>query len=144
MNKVIKVVVGVGVALLIVITVQAQQMSKTMSPAGAAVYIVSPSNGEVVPGTFNVIFGLSGMGVAPAGIDRQNTGHHHLLVDGARLPDLNMAMGDVVTHFGGGQTQTSLTLPAGNHTLQLILGDLLHVPHAPPVVSEIITVTVAN
>jgi len=122
----------------------AHAQTKTSAPEDAAVYIVSPANGETVPPTFNVVFGLTGMGVAPAGVVRENTGHHHLLVDGVTLPDMNMPMGDVVTHFGGGQTQTTLTLPPGTHTLQLILGDHLHIPHEPPVASEVVTITIAN
>lgn len=144
MNRSIKIFTGLVVAVLVVFTVQAQQLSKSSSPDDAAVYIGSPANGAVVPTTFTVMFGLSGMGVSPSGVERQNTGHHHLLVDGAMLPDLNMPLGDVVTHFGGGQTQTTLTLTPGEHTLQLILGDYVHLPHEPPVVSQVISITVAN
>ncbi len=120
----------------------AQQPEKTAAPEGAMAYIVSPVNGATVPTTFTVVFGLQGMGVAPAGVQANNTGHHHLLVDGAAMPDMNMPLGTAVTHFGGGQTQTTLTLTPGQHTLQLILGDHLHIPHNPPVVSEKITITV--
>ena len=45
-------------------------------------------------------------------------------------------------HFGGGQTEVELTLPPGRHTLQLVLGDHLHIPHDPPVVSQPVTITV--
>jgi len=117
-------------------------MEKTPSPDGAQAYIVSPANGATVPTTFDVVFGLQAMGVAPAGTQVNNTGHHHLLVDAAQLPDLNAPMGANVTHFGAGQTQTTLTLTPGEHTLQLILGDYLHIPHNPPVLSEKITITV--
>lgn len=131
--------------VLVLATVSSQaQPARSMAPEAAAVYIASPANGAVVPGTFVVEFGLSGMGVAPSGVERDNTGHHHLLVDGMTLPDLSMALGESVIHFGGGQTQTTLTLPPGTHTLQLILGDYLHVPHQPPVVSEVVTITVVN
>ncbi|MDT8429219.1 MAG: DUF4399 domain-containing protein [Pseudomonadales bacterium] len=121
----------------------AQQMPKTPAPAGASAYIVSPQNGATVPPTFKVVFGLNGMGVAPAGVQAANTGHHHLLVDGESLPDFNLPLGTQVTHFGGGQTETTLSLSPGQHTLQLILGDHLHIPHEPPVVSEIIRITVS-
>lgn len=113
----------------------------TPSPEGAHAYIISPVNGATVPTTFTVRFGLMGMGVAPAGTDKANTGHHHLLIDG-KMPHMGMPMGSEVKHFGGGQTETTLTLEPGKHTLQLILGDKAHVPHNPPVVSESITVTV--
>ncbi len=109
---------------------------ETSAPGGAKVYIISPQNGEVVSSPFKVKFGLSGMGVAPAGVDKKNTGHHHLLVDGKSLPDMHKAMGKQVKHFGGGQTETTLMLDAGQHTLQLILGDKNHIPHKPAVVSE--------
>ena len=117
-------------------------MPKSVSPANAEVYIISPKDGETVPATFTVKFGLKGMGVAPAGTDKANTGHHHLLVDYEGLPDANMPMGKDVKHFGGGQTETELTLAPGKHTLQLILGDKSHVPHDPVVVSDKITITV--
>ncbi|GLQ32594.1 DUF4399 domain-containing protein [Litoribrevibacter albus] len=111
------------------------------APANAQAYIISPQHGETVDQTFTVKFGLTGMGVAPAGMDRKHTGHHHLLVDG-KLPPMDQPMGKNVKHFGGGQTETTLTLTPGTHTLQLILGDMKHQPHNPPVVSEPITITV--
>lgn len=114
----------------------------TESPEGAQVYIISPNNGETVPSTFTVKFGLQGMGIAPAGIDKAKTGHHHLLVNAKSLPPFDQPMGSDVKHFGGGQTETTLTLPPGNHTLQLILGDKNHIPHNPPVVSEVVKVIV--
>lgn len=118
----------------------AQDLSSP-SPAGAEAYIISPANGATVSETFTVQFGLRGMGVSPAGIERENTGHHHLIVDGT-VPEAGKPMGSEVKHFGGGQTETTITLPKGEHTLQLILGNHYHVPHNPPVVSEQITVTV--
>ncbi|MEW6994741.1 DUF4399 domain-containing protein [Colwelliaceae bacterium MEBiC 14330] len=113
-----------------------------MAPATANVYIISPKDGETVESTFTVKFGLKGMGVAPAGVERQNTGHHHLLIDKDTLPAFNKPMGGDVIHFGGGQTETTLTLPKGQHTLQLMLGDHHHIPHKPAVVSKKITITV--
>lgn len=114
----------------------------TPSAKGAAVYIVSPANGETVASPVKVVFGLSGMGVAPAGTDKENTGHHHLLVDSKKLPAMDQRMGQEVKHFGGGQTETMLELTPGKHTLQLILGDKGHVPHQPALVSEVITIIV--
>lgn len=118
------------------------QMPRQAAPEEARVYFVTPAHGQVVPQTFTVVFGLSGMGVAPAGIEMANTGHHHLVVNGGDDIGMDMPLGDNVTHFGLGQTETTLTLPPGEHTLQLILGDFLHIPHDPPVVSEKITVIV--
>jgi len=114
----------------------------TPSAKDAKVYIVSPKDGETVTSPVKVVFGLSGMGVAPAGVEKKNTGHHHLLVDGKKLPDTNNPMGKSVKHFGGGQTETLLDLKPGQHTLQLILGDKAHQPHKPPLVSDTITITV--
>ncbi|TQV85006.1 DUF4399 domain-containing protein [Aliikangiella coralliicola] len=114
----------------------------TKSPENAKVYIIEPKNGEEVSTTFTVRFGLSGMGVAPAGVDKPNTGHHHLLIDANSLPAHGVPMGGEVMHFGGGQTEVELTLTKGKHTLQLILGDKLHIPHEPMVVSEQIMVIV--
>ena len=116
------------------------------SPPGAKVYIISPKDGEVVSKTFTVRFGLANMGVAPAGVKVPNTGHHHLLIDLETLPDMEkpLAFSENVRHFGGGQTETEITLAPGKHTLRLLLGNYLHIPHKPPVLSEKITVTVKN
>ena len=91
-----------------------------------------------------VRFGLKGMGVAPAGVNQPNTGHHHLLVDWPRRPTSTrrLPVTDNIKHFGAGQTETELTLPPGKHTLQLVLGDHLHIPHEKPIVSQKITITV--
>lgn len=114
------------------------------APDSAEVYFIAPSNGETVTSPVTVKFGLRGMGVAPAGVDKPDTGHHHLLVDLATLPNLDESLPatDHIKHFGGGQTETTLDLPPGEHTLQLLLANYVHVPYAPPVVSDKITVTV--
>lgn len=116
---------------------------RTPSPAGAIVYIVSPADGATVSSPVTVVFGLKGMGVAPAGTEKEKTGHHHLIID-APLPGLDdpIPADDNHKHFGGGQTETTIELPPGEHTLQLLLGDLNHVPHEPPVTSDRITITV--
>lgn len=114
------------------------------APEGASVYFIEPADGATVPSTFMVKFGLSGMGVAPAGVDRKNTGHHHILINLDELPDMTQPLpaNDQVKHFGGGQTETTLTLEPGEHTLQLLLGNHVHIPHDKPVISEKITITV--
>ncbi len=111
---------------------------------GAQVYFIEPADGAVVGQTFSVKFGLSGMGVAPAGTDREYTGHHHILIDLESLPDMTVPLpaNDNIKHFGGGQTETTLTLEPGTHTLQLLLGNHIHIPHDNPVMSEKITITV--
>ena len=121
----------------------AQTLPRTASPAGAKVYFIAPKAGAVVTGEVTVRFGLKGMGVAPAGTAAENTGHHHLIIDSPLPPlDRPVPMDDKHVHFGKGQTETTLTLPPGTHTLQLLLGDHLHIPHQPVVASEKITVTV--
>jgi len=114
------------------------------SPPDATLYIIEPIDGATVSKTFKVIFGLSGMGVAPAGTNIENTGHHHILIDMDKLPDLTKPLPatDQIRHFGGGQTETELTLAPGEHTLQILLGNYAHVPHDKPVISEKITITV--
>jgi hypothetical protein len=114
------------------------------APADARVYIISPADGDVVSSPVTVKFGLSGMGVAPAGVEKAATGHHHLLIDLETLPDPGQPLpaDDHHKHFGGGQTETTVDLAPGQHTLQLIMGDHNHVPHDPPVVSDKITITV--
>jgi len=121
---------------------QADESQRAQSPEGARLYIISPANGETVNKTVTVKFGLQGMGVSPAGLDKAATGHHHLIIDGDVLPDLNKPMGSEVMHFGGGQTETTIELSKGKHTLQLILGDYRHIPHNPPVISEKVTIYV--
>lgn len=117
----------------------------TPAPADARVYFIAPKDGATVRGPVTVVMGLSGMGVAPAGVQVRNTGHHHLLLD-VPLPPLAQPVPKDLQHrhFGGGQTQTELELSPGEHTLQLLLGDWSHVPHTPPVYSETITITVVE
>jgi hypothetical protein len=116
----------------------------TPAPDGAELYIITPANGEQISGPVTVRFGLRGMGVAPAGVDREKTGHHHLLIDVAEMPamDKPLPSDGNYRHFGGGQTEVTLDLPKGTHTLQMVLGDKDHIPFDPPIVSEKITVTV--
>ena len=97
-------------------TAEAAQMERTEASANAQAYIISPQDGEVVGKTFKVKFGLNGMGVAPAGVDVKHTGHHHLLIDKDELPAMDKPMGGDVVHFGGGQTETMVTLEPGEHT----------------------------
>ena len=118
--------------------------ARRVAPPGAAAYIIEPAGGAVVASPVRVVFGLRGAGIAPAGVEREGAGHHHLLVD-AELPgDLSLPLpnNDNYRHFGGGQTEASIELAPGQHTLQLVLGDELHIPHDPPIVSERITIEV--
>jgi Domain of unknown function (DUF4399) len=133
-------VVAIGLLSALVVA----QVARTKSVEGARAYIISPKNGETVGAKFVVQFGLRGMGVAPAGVNHPNTGHHHLLVDLAKDPDMGapLPVSDNIRHFGNGQTEVELTLSPGKHTLQLLLGDYIHVPHEKPVLSEKITITV--
>jgi len=116
---------------------------RSPSPKGAKVYFEAPYNGAYVPETFVVKFGLVGMGVAPAGVDTPNSGHHHLIID-SPLPPFGEPIpnDDNHLHFGAGQSQASVTLPKGKHTLQLLFGDAGHVPHDPPLFSDPIVVYV--
>jgi hypothetical protein len=118
----------------------------TPSPEGAEVYLIGIEDGATLSNPVTLHFGLRGMGVAPVGVDLPNTGHHHLYVNRAPFGEEDAGFGipsdEMHRHFGGGQTEVTLELPAGTHTLQLVLGDLNHVPHDPPVVSDVITVTV--
>jgi len=117
---------------------------RTASPAGAEVYIISPKDGAIVHNPVRVQFGLKGMGVAPAGLKYDNTGHHHLLIDTDPPADQSTPLPatDKIVHFGKGQTETTVNLSPGKHTLQLLLADYQHIPHSPPVISKKITITV--
>lgn len=124
---------------------------ETPSNPEAEVYFVNLQDGATVTSPILVVFGLRGMGVAPAGTEAEMTGHHHLFVnrpplgegeDGAAELENGIPSDENHLHFGGGQTETEIELPAGTHTLQLVLGDWSHVPHATPIVSEVISITV--
>jgi hypothetical protein len=118
---------------------------QTPAPEGAAVYFISPADGSTLSNPVTIQFGLVGMGVAPAGADFDNTGHHHMLInlDPSEVDmTTSLPATDQIVHFGGGQTQVTKDLPAGTHTLQLLLGDYSHVPHTPPIMSDTITITV--
>lgn len=125
----------------------------TPAPEGASVHFVNLEDGDSVAAPVTVVFGLSGMGVAPAGVEQENTGHHHLLIDrppfgdgpdDAEMSESGLYADDNHMHFGGGQTQVTVDLASGAHTLQLVLGDLNHVPHDPPVMSDRISITVTD
>jgi hypothetical protein len=113
------------------------------APKDAYAYIGWPNDGEVITQRFKVWLGLRNFGVAPSGVNRPNTGHHHLLID-SDLPPLNEPIPNDKKHIhlGAGQTETFVELPPGRHTIQLLMGDADHVPHDPPVMSKKITVIV--
>ncbi len=119
--------------------------ARTDAPADAEVYFISPAEGAALQNPISVRFGLRNVGVAPAGVEFPKTGHHHLLIDVADLPnpDLPVPANEQHRHFGGGQTEVQIELEPGQHSLQLILGDHMHIPHNPPIVSEKITITVS-
>jgi hypothetical protein len=123
----------------------AATLAQTAAPPGASVYFINIKDKQTVKSPFKVQFGLTGMGIAPAGVEKEKTGHHHLLID-TQLTDAEakepLPADKQHMHFGGGQTEAMITLPPGQHTLQLVLGDWSHVPFSPPIVSPVITVMV--
>jgi len=141
--KKIKLLIVSGVIALASMAVWAEGLI-SKAPEGAEVYFITPADGDVIEGDVVVKFGLKGMGVAPAGANLENTGHHHLLINLAEAPDMSAPLpaNDNVKHFGKGQTEATLKLAPGTHTLQLLLGNFAHVPHDNPVISEKITITV--
>lgn len=130
-------------ATALMLTVAGGALAAAESAKDARVYFITPQDGETVTGPVSIKFGLSGMGVAPAGVERANTGHHHLIID-APLPSLDQSVpsDEHYRHFGGGQTETTIELAPGEHTLQLLMGDQLHRPHSSAVFSDVITITV--
>jgi len=135
-----RIVVALGALLAVTFAAYAQ---RTASPPGAQVYVISPKDGATVGNPITVQFGLKGMGVAPASIEKDKTGHHHLLIDTKlQSQDSPIPADKQNVHFGLGQTETSITLEPGKHTLQLIVGDHNHIPHNPPVMSKPLTITV--
>ena len=136
---------AVSAALVLAATVTWAE-DRSPSPAGAEVYIISPKDGATVSSPFVMQFGLKGMGVAPAGVKFDGSGHHHLLIDSDPPTNLDapLTADDQLIHFGKGQTQAVVTLPPGKHTLQLLMGDHNHKAHNPPVFSKKITVIVTK
>lgn len=135
------VLVGAVIASLVVFA----QVPRSPSAENAQAYIINLSDGDTVSSPFLVQFGLAGMGIAPAGFDAENTGHHHLLVnqDATELDyALPLPSNDNVRHFGKGQSETMLELAPGEYTLQLLLANFSHIPHDAPVLSEAISITV--
>lgn len=142
---------SIAVATAMLVMTGVSMAGETPAAPDAKVYIVNLQDGDTVSSPVTVVMGLSGMGIAPAGIEKENTGHHHLYLnrppfgegeDGADEAIYNIPADENHIHFGGGQTETVLDLPAGQHTLQLVLGDKDHIPHDRPVVSDVITITV--
>ena len=133
-------------AALLTAAVWAPAGAATPAPAGARLYFISPVDGQRVRGAFTVRFGLKGMGVSHAGVPAPNSGHHHLLVDAAEPldPEQPIPADGKHLHFGGGQTEATLELPPGRHTLQLVLGDANHMVFNPPVVSQKIRIVVVK
>lgn len=134
-------------ACVLLMLVSLTTLARSPAPGDAEVYIIAPSDGATVSSPVTVRFGLRNMGVAPAGVEREATGHHHLLIDTeSPAPEQSMDQpipaNDHYRHFGGGQTETTLQLEPGTHTLQLLLGDHNHIPHEPAVISEPVTITV--
>lgn len=131
------------VVAAMVLAAAAVAAERTPAPEGARLYFISPADGETVRSPVKVRFGAQGVGVAPAGVEAEGTGHHHLIVDGD-LPPLDQPIPSSPTyrHFGGGQTETTIELEPGEHTLQLLMGDHMHVPHRPVVASPRITIMV--
>lgn len=123
--------------------IAATTIPRTPSPSGARVFIISPTDGATVSNPVKIEFGIEGMELAKAGDNKLNTGHHHLIVD-AGMPDesLPIPANDNYIHFGDASASVELTLEPGSHTLCLLLGDHLHIPHDPPVISEMITIVV--
>ena len=133
-------------AALLVGTAAQAEVPRTPAPPAAKVYFIEPRDGATINGPVHVVMGLSGMGVAPAGIDSPNTGHHHVLVNVDKVPpmDAPLPATDQIRHFGGGQTETTLKLAPGKYTLQLLVGDKNHIPHQPPIMSDKISITVTQ
>ncbi|MBL6429363.1 MAG: DUF4399 domain-containing protein [Maritimibacter sp.] len=140
---------SIAAAIALGLAIASPAAAQMMAPEGAGVYFVNLSDGDTVSSPVKVVFGLTGMGVAPAGTEKENTGHHHILIDRPPLGEgeegeltYGLPADDNHKHFGGGQTETMLELAPGEHTLQLVLGDMNHVPFDPPVASDVITITV--
>ncbi len=153
MNKITTIALAalIGLSASTLATTTSALAEGAPSMAGAKQYFVNLKDGDTVSSPVTVIFGLSGMGVAPAGVDKENTGHHHILLnrpplgqgeDGADELTSSIPADEKHIHFGKGQTEKTLELAPGKYTMQLVLGDKDHIPHNPPITSKVITITV--
>lgn len=124
-------------------TPEPASLPRTPAPDEARVFFVTPADGDTVSNPVAIEFGAEGVAIVKAGVDEPASGHHHLIID-AELPDLSLPIpaSDNYVHFGDGSSRTERTLAPGTHTLRLLLGDHLHIPHDPPIVSDSITITV--
>ena len=129
---------------LFLISVLSLPLASFAEDKPAKVFIIEPVNGATVPKTFTVKFGATGVDIVPAGTNKPKSGHHHLLIDTDKLPDMHSPLPATpnLIHFGNAQTETQVTLTPGKHTLQILLGDYMHVPGHAPLISEKITVNV--
>ncbi|MCJ9428899.1 DUF4399 domain-containing protein [Kordiimonas marina] len=143
MKHALKLIAALAIAGFSLVAFSGPASARTPSKPGAEEYIISPKDGDTVTSPVTIVFGLKGMGVAPAGVAKAGTGHHHLLID-TDLPPLDRPIpaDEHHRHFGGGQTQVTLDLAPGKHTLQLLLGDQNHIPHDPAVYSKKIMIMV--
>ena len=125
-------------------TIALSVLAQESEGSGARAYFIAPVDGDTVSSPVDIVFGLSGMGVAPAGVDFPNTGHHHVLIDLDTMPAMDQPLpaNENIVHFGLGQTEAKIELSPGQHTLQMVVGNMLHTPHDTPVVSDKITITV--
>jgi hypothetical protein len=123
---------------------QPAALPRTASPEGARVFFITPADGDTVANPVRIEFGIEGMNVVAAGVDDTHSGHHHLIIDADLPADLGLPIpaDENYIHFGDASTSTELTLEPGQHTLRLLLGDHLHIPHDPPVTSGVITISV--
>ena len=144
-TTVLALLLGGTISLSVALAQTKQTGGFSPSPPDAKVYFVGLQDGSKIPQHVTLHFGLVNMGVAPAGIEKSDTGHHHLLID-TELPQLNQPIPNDFNHlhFGSGQTEATIDLTPGKHTLQLLLGDANHIPHNPPVMSKPIEVIVTR
>ena len=127
-----------------IVSIETTALLRSSSPDNAAVFILEPGDGAIVSSPVTIKFGISNMQIAPAGTDQENSGHHHILLDLEELPDMSLPIpaNDNIIHFGKGQTETTIELTPGKHSLQLLLGNYLHIPHKQVVISKRISITV--
>jgi hypothetical protein len=138
-------ILGVFLMCMAATVMADEAVQRLPSAVGAEVGFSNLADGDVIPPAYTVKFSIAGMGIAPAGVEIDNTGHFHLLIDLAELPDLDQPLpaNAKLIHFGKGEAETKLALPEGQHRLQLVLADYRHIPHDPPVVSDPISITIS-
>lgn len=98
---------------------------------GQKVFFANLEDGDVITSPVTVEFGIEGMVVEPAGEIKENSGHHHLLINHGFIPagEVIPAGDSTKLHFGNGQTSTEVNLEPGDYTFTMQFANGAHMSY---------------